>query len=451
MSEDDRILAGRYRLIEPLGEGGMGTVWKAEHIELGSHLAIKLIDEDLVGSASALARFRQEAKAAAALSSKHVVRTFDYGVEDNVPFIAMELLVGEGLDERIARDGRLSAVDTAHIMSQVARALDRAHAMGIIHRDMKPGNIFLTKDEDGSDRVKVLDFGIAKSLVPEAVSQRQTRTGTLVGSPIYMSPEQMRGKKDLTHSTDLWSLGVVAYECVLGERPFVAESLPELTVAVCIDPIPVPSSVGDVPPGFDEWFAKACNRDPAARFQSAKQLAGWLTAVAEGREFDREAAGLADTEQSVPPPARTSNRPSADGAVLSRSTEALVSSRGRFADSRAEAAGAGRRKVLGLAAAAVVVAVTAGAWMLGQSTSTPEAAPAAGEASAAPAPRPATSAPEVTPAVNAAAPAVVPASAEPSASAVNSATATPKPKPVAPIRRAPPTQPTPPKARDYGF
>ncbi len=459
MGDEDRILAGRYRLIEPLGEGGMGTVWKAEHIELDTLVAVKLIDEDLAESPSVLKRFKREAKAAAALSSAHVVRTFDYGVENGVPFIVMELLEGDSLDERLARVGRLSIAETAKILSHVARALDLAHARGIVHRDIKPGNIFLTRNEDGGDLAKVLDFGVAKSLALDASSCAQTRTGTLVGSPSYMSPEQMHASKDLAHTTDIWSLGVVAYECVVGDRAFAGETLPQLTVAICLNPVPIPSEHGEVPPGFDEWFAQACDRDPGARFQSAKEFAEALMTVAEDAKLSGAAVGTAEFGR-VSPAATT---PSSESAVLSQSTDALVRSHDQLPQPRPETAGAeAKRKAVGLVLAVGVVAVVAGVWLLGRSTASPNASAEAMSASAAPAPS--VSEPEVTPALAATVAPEVPAepstrasaSAPPKSAPPKSTVATrtvpaaKRPLPAAP-RPAPPKATTRPKTRDYGF
>lgn len=275
MSFKGRILGGRYRLLQPLGKGGMGTVWTAEHLELGSRVAIKLIDEELVESTSVRERFRLEAKMAATLNSDHAVRTLDYGVDSGTPYIVMELLDGESLDRRLERSGRLSALELADVLSQVGLALDRAHARGLVHRDLKPANLFLARTDNGRECVKLLDFGTAKSLrheEQEQVSLSQTRTGALVGSPAYMSPEQLRGVRNLDHSADLWSLGVVAYECLVGQRPFEGRTIADLTIRICAEPLPVPSENAPVPEGFDEWFARACAREPRARFRSAREL-----------------------------------------------------------------------------------------------------------------------------------------------------------------------------------
>jgi serine/threonine protein kinase len=170
-------------------------------------------------------RFLREARSAAQIRSPHIVQILDVGIDGGVPFIAMELLQGESLAERLARAGPLSPAEVARVLNQVARGIGRAHAAGLVHRDLKPDNIFLERNED-EETVKVLDFGIAKELAPGFdPDSGATRTGTLIGSPHYMSPEQAEGSSDLDHRTDIWSLGVVAFECLVGKRPFEQASL----------------------------------------------------------------------------------------------------------------------------------------------------------------------------------------------------------------------------------
>lgn len=275
------VLAGRYRLISKLGEGGMGSVWRAEHLTLHAQVAVKLIDPTIAESGEALARFQREAQAAAELRSAHIVQIFDYGIDANIPFIAMELLEGETLAARLERAGKLTLSDTALILSQVARSLTRAHERGIVHRDLKPENIFIVHEGD-TELVKVLDFGIAKKLGGLSSSSGvKTHTGALLGTPYYMSPEQALGQTRLDHSTDIWSFGVIAYECVTGTRPFERDTLGALLMAICHEPLPRPSRSATVPSAFDEWFARATARDVTARFQSAAQAAAELRIVAQ--------------------------------------------------------------------------------------------------------------------------------------------------------------------------
>lgn len=276
---EHRVLAGRYELIAKLGEGGMGSVWRAQHLALGTPLAVKLIDPSLAESSEALARFEREAHSAAMLRSVHVVQVMDYGVDEGTPFIAMELLEGETLAARLERVYRLSPPATAAVVTQVARALTRAHAAGIVHRDLKPANIFLVPEVD-EDVTKVLDFGIAKRLdLRTGPSSVKTRAGIILGSPYYMSPEQALGLP-VDHRSDIWSLGVIACQCLSGQRPFDKDTPGALMAAICSDSVPIPSSLAkEVPIGFDAWFARATARDPEQRFQSASEAATELRAI----------------------------------------------------------------------------------------------------------------------------------------------------------------------------
>lgn len=272
------VLAERYRLLERIGRGGMGSVWEAEHLTLGTVVAIKLIAPHLADGERARARFLREARAAAGLKSPYVVQVFDYGVHEQTPYIAMERLEGESLAERLARDGSLPHTDVVRVIDQVARAVAKAHAAGVVHRDLKPDNVFLTTDEDGL-RCKVLDFGIAKVLTDADTLQPDTHSGTLVGTAFYMSPEQATNARDIDARADLWALGVIAYECVVGRRPFDGPTLPVVAVKILADPLPVPSEHADVPPGFDAWFARATRRDRDERFASARVMATELAAA----------------------------------------------------------------------------------------------------------------------------------------------------------------------------
>jgi serine/threonine protein kinase len=298
------VLAERYRLLQPLGRGGMGWVWEAEHLALGHMVAIKLIDSTAVGSPSAAgserarARFLREARAAAGLHSPHVVQIFDYGVEDDTPYIAMERLHGESLAQRLRREPRLPPDRVAAIVEQIARAVGKAHAAGIVHRDLKPDNVFLVQDEDG-ERCKVLDFGIAKVLADDSAPDGHTHRGGVLGTPYYMSPEQATNAAEVGPASDLWSMAVIAYECLVGERPFDGKSLPMLAVKLLAEPVPVPSEHAEVPPGFDAWFRRATQRDPRDRFGSARELAASFTEALGGEAMP-----------TVPPRAiRTTNRP----------------------------------------------------------------------------------------------------------------------------------------------
>jgi serine/threonine protein kinase len=279
-----QVLGGKYRLVRPLGKGGLASVWHAEHLTLHSPVALKVIDPISGEDDDALSRFMREARAAAALRSPHVVQILDYGVDSDLPFIVMELLEGESLERRLLSCERLPAAEVARIVRHIARAIGRAHDAGVVHRDLKPANIFIVPNDD-EEIVKVLDFGVAKATtiaLGTSVQVGPTPVGALLGTPHYMSPEQAQGVRTLDHRTDLWSMGVVAYECLLGTVPFTGHSLGNVLTAICAGPPPVPSSIGPVPPGFDAWFARACAREPADRFSSAKHMADELARLCEG-------------------------------------------------------------------------------------------------------------------------------------------------------------------------
>jgi serine/threonine-protein kinase len=273
-------VAERFRLIRELGRGGMGSVWLAEHTGLEVHCAIKFIDRDGRDYEELCTRFEREAKAAAQLRSPNVVQILDYGVWQDVPYIAMEYLEGEDLAQRLDRVWVLAPGETCYLTSQVARALSKAHAAGIVHRDLKPENVFLAHDGD-EETVKVLDFGIAKRPSTE-IGDTGTKTGSLLGTPFYMSPEQARGVKAVDYRSDLWSLAVIVYQCLTGQLPFESEGLGDVLAKIMYEPLPIPTRVKpDLPVTVDSWWQRAAAREPDHRFQTAKELADEL-AIALG-------------------------------------------------------------------------------------------------------------------------------------------------------------------------
>ncbi len=272
--KEGALVVNRFRLTRLLGKGGMGDVWLAQHTGLDIPCAVKFIHAESADNPEVRERFEREAKAAAALRSPNVVQILDYGVADgNVPYLAMEYLEGEVLSVRLRRRGRLDAVETYRIINGVGRALTRAHVAGIVHRDLKPENVVLVPDEDG-EIAKVLDFGVAK-LTTQLDSN--TRTGALLGTPYYMSPEQAQGIRAVDSRADLWSLAVVAFRCVTGQLPFKSDALGDLLIRIVTQAPPVPSHVcPGLPASFDRWWARASQRDPDHRYQSAKELCDGL-------------------------------------------------------------------------------------------------------------------------------------------------------------------------------
>jgi hypothetical protein len=273
----DLVVAERFRLVKLLGRGGMGSVWLAQHLGLDIPCAVKFIEGEYAALPEAQARFGREAKAAAALRSPHVVQILDHGVWQGTPYMAMELLEGEDFGKRLGRIGRMSPQEVCTIITQVTRALTKAHAAGIVHRDLKPDNIYIVKDDD-REIAKVLDFGIAK--LAGALEGGATKTGAMLGTPYYMSPEQAQGIKAVDHRSDLWSLAIIVFQALTGRLPFESEALGDLLVKIIVAPVPLPSQFApDLPAALDRWWTKASNRDPNQRYQSAKELSDGLALV----------------------------------------------------------------------------------------------------------------------------------------------------------------------------
>jgi serine/threonine-protein kinase len=275
-----QVVAEKLRLTRQLGSGGMGSVWVADHLTLKTQVAVKFMAAELAGNADALARFSREAAAAARIKSPHVVRVFDYGVSEGTPYMVLELLEGEDLASLLRRRGALDPREAAEIVSQAAQALEQAHAQGIVHRDIKPGNIFLSPS-GGEVFVRLLDFGVAKA--PELEFSTKTVTGATLGTPYYMSPEQVFAKGPVDASADVWALAVVAYECITGVLPFEGDTLAALGVAHNSGKFRPPSTfrrLGSA--NLDAWFFRAFAVERSARFPSARELAETLKAVTGG-------------------------------------------------------------------------------------------------------------------------------------------------------------------------
>jgi serine/threonine-protein kinase len=284
------VVGGKYRVEHLVGSGGMGTVWSGIHEVLKTRVAIKFIRPMFADREEARRRFEIEARAAANVQSKHAVQVYDYGVEAHgLPYIVMEFLEGESLSEALIRRGPLPAPEVAKIIGQAARALQKAHDAGIVHRDLKPDNIFLATNVETLEAglpytVKLVDFGIAKLLQdPSGKGDGfggPTQTGAVIGTPNFMSPEQLTIGGAPGPLTDLWSLGACTFAAMTARIPFEGEILGDIVLKVCVAPMPVPSQLNaTVPQGFDAWFARACNRDPKKRFQTATELAETLASV----------------------------------------------------------------------------------------------------------------------------------------------------------------------------
>jgi len=271
------VLAGKYRVESILGAGGMGVVVLVEHIELGQRMAIKLMTPGVSHDSQAIARFLREARAAAGIQSEHVVRIFDVGtLETGAPFMVMELLRGEDLGQLLTNIGTLPIHEAVDYVLQACHAIAEAHAMGIVHRDLKPSNLFLTRRSDGSALIKVLDFGISKVISADKdglLSANLTATSAVMGSPLYMSPEQVRNAKQVDARADIWSLGVILHELLTGGPAFQADTLPGICAAIIADDPPLLRSVRDDASAELEMIIIRClEKSVTRRFQTIREL-----------------------------------------------------------------------------------------------------------------------------------------------------------------------------------
>jgi serine/threonine protein kinase len=379
------VLAGKYRVERVLGVGGMGVVVAAHHLQLNSKVALKFLLPDALHDSEAVARFAREAQAAVKIQSEHVARVTDVGTLPNgAPYMVMEYLEGEDLAAWIARRGPLPVEQAVEFVLHACVAVADAHALGIVHRDLKPANLFCVRRSDGQLSIKVLDFGISKMTGSSGSPMGSvTRTSALMGSPLYMSPEQMRSSKDVDAQTDIWALGVILFELVSGRPAFLADSVTELAIKVANEPTPAIRSLRpDVAEGLEAVVAKCLEKDRRQRYRNVAELALALLPLAPKRakaSVDRiagiiHAAGLsasAFAAPSSPPMAATVAAPGTIGPV-GRTT---VESSGR----KTAVLGAG------LAGAVVVVAV------VGSAISWPRPAPSHAPTEPVPSTRPAES------------------------------------------------------------
>jgi len=273
---------GNYELTAFLGEGGMGTVYSAVHRTLGKKVAIKTLRSELAAQPELRARFVREGKAAAAVRHPNVVDVDDVGIAGDTPYLAMELLEGEDLRARVLRHGRLRADETVDVVLPALLGLGEAHRAGVVHRDLKPDNIFLARDAHGGTVPKLLDFGISK--LRETQSLGLTGNHSVLGTPFYMSPEQAGSARDVDARSDLYSAGVILYHCTVGRVPFNGSALAQVIGQIMLaDPVPLRELCPDVPAGFEAVVLRCMAKDPAARFQDAISLARALLPFASAR------------------------------------------------------------------------------------------------------------------------------------------------------------------------
>jgi serine/threonine protein kinase len=268
-----RIIDKKYRILKVLGQGGMGTVYKAEHIVLLRKVAIKLLHETHSSSPEAVERFLIEAQAAGTIGHPNIVEVQDIGKDGDVVYMVMELLKGWDLAVELEEQGRLPYKRAVAIMLQVLSALHAAHEKGIVHRDLKPENIFIATDSRGREEIKLLDFGVAKVQSTMSNAVRLTQTGLVVGTPLYMSPEQARGAKDVDHQSDIWSCGVILYTMLSGKRPFDGESYNEVIGNILLsEPAPLREEVPDLPRVLATAVSRALAKKTEVRYANVSEM-----------------------------------------------------------------------------------------------------------------------------------------------------------------------------------
>jgi len=378
------VIAGKYRVDRMLGAGGMGVVVAATHLELQQPVAIKMLRAEGLADAGARARFAREARAAVRLKSQHVARVIDVGTLGNgVPYLVMEYLEGSDLATVIEERGGLPIATAVSHLLQICEAVAEAHGLGIVHRDLKPRNVFVTTGVDGKPLLKVLDFGISKIVHTGGTTGddlKLTKTTDVMGSPSYMSPEQMRAARDADERSDIWALGVILFESITGRLPWEATTVTELGAMVLRDAPPLMRDLRpDIPPDLEQIVFTCLEKDPARRFASVEELAHALEPHASGL-----ASGAAERIASV---ARTSRRPaegpsgpdnpstSSSRVMISGGTSVSWGETEPMAPAKAPANGGRSRPGIIALAVVAVVGLAAGGYALGTHKTTASAPP----------------------------------------------------------------------------
>ena len=310
--QEGQVLAGKYRVERVLGVGGMGVVVSALHLQLDERVALKFLLPEALANEEAVARFAREARAAVKIKSMHVARVSDVGtLETGAPYMVMEYLHGRDLAALLHERGPMPWPDAVDLVLQACEALAEAHAHGIVHRDLKPANLFLITGPDGSPCIKVLDFGISKLTNPNPSSgdYGMTRTQAIMGSPLYMSPEQMTSSRDVDGRADIWAIGTILYELVTGRPPFLGESMPQLCGMILQEAPPPPRSLRpDLPDGLQAVILRCLEKKREARFGNVAELASALApfgtpnAARSAERVSRvlSAAGISSQKLEIP-------------------------------------------------------------------------------------------------------------------------------------------------------
>ena len=353
---EGQVLAGKFRIERVLGQGGMGIVVAAIHLQLDERVALKFLLPEALNNPEAVARFAREARAAVKIKSEHVARVSDVGtLESGSPYMVMEYLHGEDLASYVRRNGATSIPEAIEFLLQACEAIAEAHALGIVHRDLKPANLFVTRRVDGSPCIKVLDFGISKlTLTGSGASPDlgMTQTHSIMGSPLYMSPEQMSSTRSVDRRTDIWALGVILYETLTGHVPFDAETMPQLCGMILQDPPrPLRDLRPDVPESLQAVVLHCLEKNRENRYANVAEFAFALApfgAAAAQRSADRISRVLGGAGMASAPPSTV--RPSASSARAESSTTTNFGASNEAKKSRAPL-------LLALFAAALVLAV----------------------------------------------------------------------------------------------
>ena len=312
--QEGQILAGKYRVEQVLGVGGMGVVVAAMHIQLDERVALKFLLPEALANPEAVARFAREARAAVKIKSVHVARVSDVGtLETGAPYMVMEFLHGQDLSSLLRERGPVPYPDAVDFVLQACEALAEAHALGIVHRDLKPANLFMITAADGTPCIKVLDFGISKITQPGSSDPDygMTKTQTLMGSPLYMSPEQMTSSRDVDGRADIWAMGTILFELLTGRPPFLGETMPQLCGMILQEAPPFPRQLRpELPEGLEAAILRCLEKDRNRRFANVADLAtalapfGTRHAVRSAERISKvlSTAGISSSQLEIHPP-----------------------------------------------------------------------------------------------------------------------------------------------------
>jgi eukaryotic-like serine/threonine-protein kinase len=309
MLEPGQVIDGKYRIVRLIGEGGMGAVFEGENIRISRRVAIKVLHPNATANPETVQRFEREAQAAGRIGSDHILEILDLGaLPDGSRYMVMEFLAGETLSSRIRKHGRLTPGQIVPLMRQMLVGLAAAHDAGIVHRDLKPDNVFVLTERSGiRDYVKIIDFGISKFNVIGG-DMSMTRTGAVMGTPFYMSPEQAKGSGQVDHRSDLYAAGVILYEAATGEVPFLASTFNELLFKIVLsEPKPLSEVLPGIDPNFVAVVTRAMAREPSQRFQSAREMIETLDGL--GLSGKTQALDPAPAMAPVPAVVRVANTP----------------------------------------------------------------------------------------------------------------------------------------------